>query len=128
MKPYISTDRRPNMLKPTVRGYRPIVIAALALAGCSTAQVQQTRADLAASVTAVQAACKDALAAAQLAGSTVRGGAATTVASISSYITAGCGTAQAVASLAANSSSIARLSKNQGALEGLTVAQRAGVE
>jgi hypothetical protein len=115
------------MDKLIIHSWRPIVIAAV-LAGCTAAEVQTAQTDLSASVTAVQAACADAMAAAKLAAATARGGAVNTVNSISSYITAGCATAQAVASLAANSSSVVWLAKNQGALEGLTVAQGAGAE
>lgn len=103
-----------------VKTYRNAVLAlALALGACSASQVQNAQTAVAASVTAVQAACKDALAAATLASATAKGGAANTVSQVSGYIVAGCGTAQAVAALAADSSSLQWLGKNQGALETL---------
>jgi hypothetical protein len=98
--------------------------ALLALASCSPSQVAQTQAALSASVTAVQAACKDAQAAGAVARDTVKGGAVATVNTINTYVLAGCGTAQAVAALAADSSSVAWLGEQTGQLK--AAAQPAG--
>jgi hypothetical protein len=100
--------------------------AALALlAGCGSDSLKTAQTVASLAVPAVQAACADAMGAAQVAGTTVKGGAANTVSQISTYVVAGCATAQAIAALARDSSSIAWLAKNQGTLEGLTAAQSA---
>lgn len=91
----------------------------LFLASCSLAQVQQ---GLALAPSAVAAVCQDVQQDGALAAQTVKGGAAAQVASINLYVGAGCGTAGAIAKLAADSSSIAWLQQNQAALKGLTAA------
>lgn len=82
------------------------------VAGCGSVQ-----SDITAATTAVQAACTDALTAGNVAAASTKGGAANTVASINQYVVAGCQTAQAVAALAANSSSVAWLEQQTGALQ-----------
>ena len=91
-------------------------LALALLSACSQTQVQQAATDLNASVGAVQAACQDATAAAALAQATTKGGANQTAQSISQYVVAGCATAQAVAVLAANSSSVEWLQQQTAAL------------
>ena len=81
------------------------IAAAIALAGCSTAQVAQTQAVLAAVPAELAAACSAASSAAANARATVNGGAANTVSNVSSYVTAGCATGEAIAALAADPSS-----------------------
>lgn len=101
-----------------MKAYRYAILAlALALGACSASQVSQTQSVLSASVQAVQAACTDAQAAGALASMTARGGAVATVQTINTYVLAGCGTAQAVAALAANSSSVAWLGEQTGQLK-----------
>ena len=81
-------------------------LASLALLGaCSTAQIASTQAVLATVPADLAAACATASSAAAIAQATVKGGASNTVSNISSYVTAGCGTAQAIATLAADPSS-----------------------
>ncbi len=85
--------------------------AALILASCSAAQVQTASADLA-------IACSDAASAGVLASAITKGGAANTAASINQYISAACGTAEAIDKLALNSGSLTWL-------QGLTAIQKA---
>lgn len=83
------------------------LVAAVALAGCSTAQVASTQAVLTAIPADLAAACATASSAAAIAQATVKGGAANTVSNVASYVTAGCATGQAIATLAADPSSTA---------------------
>lgn len=71
-----------------------IFVVAL-LSACSSAQVQST-------ASAVQTACNDATAAASSAQVQLKGGARNTANTIASYVTAACGTADAVAAVAQN--------------------------
>ncbi len=87
-------------------------LAALALAGCSSAQVTAT-------ATAVQQACTDATQAEQTAQSLAKGGALSTVDSITSYVNAGCATATAIAALAENPTSVEWLGTLTGELDAL---------
>jgi len=98
---------------------RPYLAVALAasLAACSGSGVQTAQTDVAAAVGAIQAACMDALAAGQIAGQVAKGGAASTVAAVNVYVQAGCGTAEAISKLAANSSSLAWLGQQTGTLK-----------
>lgn len=98
-------------------GYTIALASLLVLGACSASQVAQTQSALSASVGAVQAACKDAQAAGAVANMTARGGAVATVNTINAYVLAGCGTAQAVAALAADSSSVAWLGEQTGQLK-----------
>lgn len=75
------------------------------VAACSTAQVANTQAVLAAVPAELAAACATASSAAAIAQATVKGGAVNTVNNVAGYITAGCATGEAVASLAADPSS-----------------------
>jgi hypothetical protein len=68
------------------------------LVACSTAQVQGT-------ASAVQTACNDALTAANTAEAQLKGGALNTAHAVAAYVTAACGTADAVAAVAQNPSS-----------------------
>ncbi|MDB5405411.1 MAG: hypothetical protein JWL84_323 [Rhodospirillales bacterium] len=92
----------------------------LALGACTSSQVQTAQSDVNSAVAAVQAACVDALTAGNVAASLTKGGAANTVVSINQYVVAGCATAQAVTALAQNSSSLAWLGQQTGALKTLT--------
>ena len=102
-------------------------LALALLSAYSTTQVQRAATDLNASVGAVQAACQDATAAAALAQATTKGGANQTAQSISQYVVAGCATAQAVAVLAANSSSVEWLQQQTAALNSLAATPAAPV-
>lgn len=95
-----------------------LVIAAVALAvslgvaSCTPSQVQ-------ASSAAIQDACAAAVAAGADASALVKGGAAQTVATINSYVTPACTTADAIAKLVADPSSLAWIGQQTGALKTL---------
>jgi 3-oxoacyl-[acyl-carrier-protein] synthase III len=104
-----------------VNRYRPIVIVAVfALDACTPAQLTTARDVLAAAPADIQAGCADALAAANLASGTVRGGAANTVRSIVAGVVVGCTTAQGIAKLAADASSAEWLGQQAGTLKTIT--------
>jgi hypothetical protein len=73
---------------------RKIIASAIlaSLAACSSAEVQSTS-------TAVETACNDATAAAATARTQLKGGALGTADTIASYVTAACGTADAIAAV-----------------------------
>jgi hypothetical protein len=83
--------------------------AVLLLGACSSAQVASTQTILAAIPADLAAACATAQKASGIASAVVKGGAANTVASISQYVTAGCSTGEAIATLAADPTSTAWL-------------------
>lgn len=95
---------------------RILLASVLFLGACSATQ----QADVTDAISAVQAACTDALTAGNYAASVTKGGAANTVASINQYVVAGCATIGAVTQLAANSSSLAWLGQQTGALTTLS--------
>lgn len=84
----------------------------LAVAACTGTQVNTAVAD-------VQAGCVAALTASNTAAGLTKGGAANTVASINTYLVAGCATADAVAKLAADPTSVAWLNQQAGALQAI---------
>jgi len=79
------------------------------LASCSATQVASTQTALAAIPADLAAACATAQKASGIASATVKGGAANTVANITQYVTAGCATGEAIATLAADPTSTAWL-------------------
>ena len=83
-----------------------VSVLLMGLAGCSSAQLAQTETALAAVPADLAAACATAQKAAGIAQATVKGGAASTVASITQYVDAGCATGSAIATLAADPSSV----------------------
>ena len=94
-------------------------LAAAVLAACSSAQVQSSAA-------AVQTACTDAQAAAKTAQSQLAGGALNTANSVATYVTAACGTADAVAAVAANPTTAEWLGTLTGQLQALTAPAKSG--
>jgi hypothetical protein len=80
------------------------VAMATALAACSSAQLSQAESDANAALNAVTAACQGAQTAEATAKVQTNGGAANTVASISSYVDAACGTSAAIIAVAQNPS------------------------
>lgn len=86
---------------------------------CSTAQVSSA-------ASAVQTACKDATAAAGTAQSQLKGGALDTANSIATYVTASCGTADAIAAVAQNPTTAEWLGTLTGQLQTLTAAPATG--
>lgn len=95
-----------------------LAIGALCVLGltgstCSTSQIGTATTDIS---TGIQAACKDVLATIPVAQAAAKGGAANTVSSIATYGVAACATAQAVAALVQNSSTLQWLGQLQGQL------------
>jgi hypothetical protein len=87
------------------------------LVACTASQVSMAVAD-------VQAACITAIQASNTAAGLTKGGAANTVASINAYLVAGCATADAVAKLAADPTSVAWLNQQTGALQAIAAAAK----
>lgn len=75
----------------------------------------------------VTAACADAQKAGTQAGLMALGGAALTVSGINTYVNAGCATAETIAALVKDSSSLQWLGQQQGALQTLATSQGHGV-
>lgn len=99
-------------------------VAVLALAACSTTQLQTAQTDIS---TGITAACADVMAAvptaqAAVANGTVKGGAAATTSVIANYATPACGTATAVAALVQNSGTLEWLGTIEGQLAAATPA------
>lgn len=91
-----------------------IAVTVLAFqAACSSAQVQT-------SAGAIQTACNDATAAASAAQSQLKGGALNTANSIAAYVSAACGTADAIAAVAQNPTTAEWLGTLTGQLTTLT--------
>jgi hypothetical protein len=76
--------------------------AARLLAACSSAQLSQAESDANAALNAVTLACQGAQTAEATAKAQTNGGAANTVAGISSYVDAACGTSASIIAVAQN--------------------------
>jgi hypothetical protein len=101
-----------------------LLASAVALASCKTSDLSQTQQVLAQLPAALQGACSTALAAANLASGTVRGGAANTVAQITAGVVVGCTTAEGIAKLAADPSSTEWLGIQTGTLNAVASAAK----
>lgn len=105
-----------------------LAVAALALLGaCSTTPgAAPSLGTNAASLSAqISGLCPLVQQSAAIAGNTVKGGAANTVADISTYVTAACATQTAIAALAQNQGTVDWLNQLQGGLGALTAAAKA---
>jgi uncharacterized protein YgiB involved in biofilm formation len=98
-----------------MRAFRLSLIAAVTLAGCTTAQLTTATSDISAGI---QAACSDAMAAVPVAqqAAATNPTATAKVANIAAYAQGGCATATAVAALAQNSATLEWLGNLTGQL------------